>query len=80
MRIGTINGARAIGLGDRLGSIEPGKLADLFVCSGDPISDIHNTRNVRLVMKSGVLHDSTELLKNVEGKLGPKNEREVGEW
>src|SRR5690606_33457115 len=49
LRIGTINGARALGVSDRLGSIEVGKLADLFVVSGNPLADIRNTRNVRLV-------------------------------
>ena len=73
LRIGTINGARALKAGDKLGSIEPGKLADLFIIRGNPLRDIKNTRNVRVVMKSGVLYDPAELLKSVEGKIGPPN-------
>ena len=73
LRIGTINGARALKAGDKLGSIEPGKLADLLIIRGNPLRDIKNTRNVRVVMKSGVLYDPAELLKSVEGKIGPPN-------
>ena len=71
LRIGTINGARALNAGDKLGSIEAGKFADLFVIRGNPLRDIRNTRNVRTVMKAGVVYDPAELLKSVEGKSGP---------
>jgi hypothetical protein len=71
LRIGTINGARALKVSDRIGSIEVGKFADLFVVSGDPLAEIRNTRNVRWVMKAGEIHDAAALLKSVEGKLGP---------
>jgi len=70
LRIGTINSARALGAGDKLGSIEPGKFADLFIVRGNPLRDIRNTRHVRTVMKAGVLYDPAELLKSVEGKIG----------
>jgi imidazolonepropionase-like amidohydrolase len=70
LRAGTINGARALGVGDRLGSIETGKWADLFVVRGNPLDDIRNTHNVRMVMKAGVLYDPQELLASVVGKLG----------
>jgi imidazolonepropionase-like amidohydrolase len=71
LRIGTINGARALKVSDRVGSIEVGKFADLFVVSGNPLEEIRNTRNVRWVMKAGEVHDAAELLKSVEGKLAP---------
>lgn len=80
IRIATLNGARAIGMGDRLGSIEAGKLADLFVVRGDPLSDIRATRTVHTVMKGGVLYDTRELLESVKGKLGPGNDDEAKEW
>jgi imidazolonepropionase-like amidohydrolase len=70
LRAGTINGARALNAGDKLGSIEPGKFADLFVIRGNPLTDIRNTRNVQWVMKSGVVYDPKDLLKMAEGKIG----------
>ncbi len=80
LKIATINGARALKVGDKLGSIENGKLADLFVVKGNPLQDIRNTRNVQLVIKSGVVYNPQELLKSVEGKLGPKNAEEAEAW
>ncbi len=70
LKIGTINGARSLGAGDMLGSIERGKLADLFVIDGNPLVDIRNTRNVRLVTKGGVVYDPAVLLEEARGKIG----------
>ena len=42
LKIATINGARALRMGDALGTIEPGKLADLFVVRGDPLAGHHD--------------------------------------
>jgi imidazolonepropionase-like amidohydrolase len=77
LKIGTINGARALGVGDRLGSIEPHKFADLFVVQGDPLKDIRNTHNVRLVMKGGHVYDAKALLESVKGKIGPASAEEA---
>lgn len=76
LKIATINGARALNVSDKLGSIEVGKFADLFIIRGDPLDDIRNTRNVHTVVKGGVAYDSAELLKSVEGKLGPSDPEE----
>ena len=46
--------AEIIGLGRELGSIEPGKLADLTIVEGDPLMDIEAVKNVRAVYKGGV--------------------------
>ncbi|MGB9867603.1 MAG: amidohydrolase family protein [Bacillota bacterium] len=49
-------GAQAIGMGDKLGTLEAGKLADLIVVNGDPLADISclkNPNNVRVVVKGG---------------------------
>ncbi|AHG92261.1 amidohydrolase (plasmid) [Gemmatirosa kalamazoonensis] len=70
LRIATINGARALNVATTLGTIEPGKLADLVVVRGNPLTDIRNTRHVELVMKDGVTYDPQALLKSVEGKIG----------
>ena len=80
LKIATIQGARAIGMGDRLGSIEVGKLADLFVVRGNPLKDIRNTHKVQLVMKGGVVYDPAALLKSVEGQLGPKGPEDAANW
>jgi imidazolonepropionase-like amidohydrolase len=80
LRIGTINGARALGLSDRLGTIEAGKLADLFIVRGNPLEDIRNTRNVELVVKSGEAFDPAALLERVRGRLGPVDEDGESLW
>jgi len=49
----TTNAAEMLGWQDRIGAIEPGKLADLVAVSGDPIADIHELERVRFVMKDG---------------------------
>ncbi|MCU0290463.1 MAG: amidohydrolase family protein [Thermoanaerobaculaceae bacterium] len=51
----TRNGARVCGLGDRLGTVEAGKTADLLVVRGDPLADLEALTDVRLVMHSGVV-------------------------
>lgn len=80
LRMGTINGARALGLSDRLGTLETGKLADLFVVRGNPLEDIRNTHNVRLVVKAGRLYDPAALLASVRGRLGPASAAGADAW
>jgi cytosine/adenosine deaminase-related metal-dependent hydrolase len=61
LRAATLNGAEAIGLAQDLGSIEPGKLADLVVLDQDPLKDIRNSTAIRYVMKNGELFDGDTL-------------------
>ncbi len=75
LKIATINGARALGVSDKLGTIEVGKLADLVVIGGNPLADIRNTRNVHLVVKSGTTYDPKALLAQAEGKIGASPKR-----
>ena len=74
LRIATINGAEAIGWGDRLGTIEVSKLADLMIIKGNPLREITNTRSVHTVIKGGKVFNSEDVLKSAEGKLGPTSE------
>jgi imidazolonepropionase-like amidohydrolase len=50
---GTMENARYFRIQDRLGSVEPGKLADLVLVEGDPLKDIANMRRVKRVMLNG---------------------------
>lgn len=52
---GTRNAAEVIGRGDDLGTIEPGKLADLIAVAGDPLAHISASREVQLVIKDGTI-------------------------
>ena len=61
LRSATIVGAEAIGMGQDLGSLEPGKLADVIVLDKDPLVDIRNTNTVKYVMKNGRMYDANTL-------------------
>jgi imidazolonepropionase-like amidohydrolase len=54
---GTRRGAEACRVDAEVGTLEPGKRADLIALDGDPLADIEAVRRVRLVMKDGVIHD-----------------------
>ena len=58
LRTGTINPARALGLDKDLGSLEPGKLADLVVLDSNPLENIRNSDSVNMTMIGGRLLDS----------------------
>ncbi|HXV00475.1 MAG TPA: amidohydrolase family protein, partial [Caulobacteraceae bacterium] len=57
----TAGSAEAIGRLSDLGTIEPGKIADLVVLAADPLADIRNTRRVVEVMRDGILYDAASL-------------------
>ena len=53
IRAVTVNAAEMVGWADRIGAIEPGKLADLIAVAGDPVADITELQRARFVMKGG---------------------------
>jgi imidazolonepropionase-like amidohydrolase len=57
----TRNGARAMGMADRFGTVEPGKDADLLIVGADPTRDVANLRKIRWVVRGGVVRTSAEL-------------------
>jgi imidazolonepropionase-like amidohydrolase/Tol biopolymer transport system component len=61
LRAATLIGAEAIGVQRDIGSIEVGKLADLVILNRNPLEDIHYTREIRYVMKDGILYDGNTL-------------------
>ena len=58
LRTATYNGAHYIGMDHELGSIEPGKLADLLVLEKNPLEDIYNTESIEYVMVNGRLYNA----------------------
>ncbi len=58
LKTATINPAKTFGLDHQLGSIKVGKLADLIVIDGDPLSDIRQSDRVSLTMVNGRLFDA----------------------
>lgn len=58
LKAATINGAQYIGMGDEIGSLKVGKLADLIVLDENPLENIENTNSVRYTMVNGRLYDT----------------------
>ncbi len=80
LKAATINGASALGIAEKLGSIEVGKLADLVVVKGNPLADIKSARNLRYVIKAGDVHDPETLLRSAQGKIGPAGPDDHADW
>ncbi len=55
IRTATFTAAEAMGMQQDIGSLEPGKLADLIVLDGNPLVDLEHTNSIRYVMKDGTL-------------------------
>jgi imidazolonepropionase-like amidohydrolase len=72
IRIATYNGAQYLGDDGRVGTIAPGKQADLVVVKGDPSQKIQDIENVEIVFKDGVGYDSAKLIESVRGVVGSR--------
>ena len=72
IHIATANGAQYLGELDRIGTIAPGKQADLVVIKGDPSKKIEEIENVETVFKDGIGYDSAKLIESVRGVVGSR--------
>ncbi|HEX2189451.1 MAG TPA: amidohydrolase family protein [Longimicrobiaceae bacterium] len=61
LQAATRNPAEYFGVQDSLGTVEPGRAADLVLLDADPLEDVRNTRAVRAVVANGVLLDRAAL-------------------
>ena len=58
LKTATINPAISLGFDQYIGSIEPGKLADLIVMEKNPLENIRNTETIKYTMVNGRLYDA----------------------
>jgi hypothetical protein len=70
IQIMTLNGARILGEDERIGSLAPGKQADLMVVRGDPLRTPTEIYNVVTVFREGLGYDSLKLRDAARGKVG----------
>jgi imidazolonepropionase-like amidohydrolase len=70
VHLATENGAVYLGQQDRIGTLAPGKQADLVLIKGDPSTQIHEIENVETVFKAGIGYDSKKLIDSVRGQVG----------
>jgi hypothetical protein len=61
LRASTIDGAKALGIQQDIGSLEVGKIADMVILNANPLEDIHNSRDIMLVIKNGIIYDGDTL-------------------
>lgn len=70
IKIASLNGAKFLGEDSRIGSIAPGKQADLMIVKGNPAANISDIEKVELVFKDGVGYESEKLIQSVQGLVG----------
>ena len=70
IKICTLNGATYMGKQSTIGSIAPGKNADLVVINGNPAANINDIEKVEIVFKDGIGYDSAKLFDSIKGRYG----------
>ena len=76
LKVATILGAEALGLDYDLGSLQPGKLADLIIMDKNPLENIRNSNTIKWVMKNGRLYEGDTL-----NEIYPANRKlDDAEW
>ena len=70
IKIATLNGAKYLKRDKTIGSVEPGKNADLVLIDGDPENNISDIRKTQIVFKNGIGFDSKKIFDSVKGKVG----------
>lgn len=68
LRAATFVPAQVFSLGHELGTIERGKIADLVLVDGDPVNNIEELRNIRVVMQGTNLYDAPSMLRSMSIK------------
>lgn len=61
LKTATINPAESLGLDNWIGSLQPGKLADIIVMDSNPLENIYNTETIRYTMVNGRLYDAEQM-------------------
>ena len=75
LRCGTANGARTLGMDRDIGTLEPGKLADIIVIDGNPLQDIRQSEKVSWTMVNGRLYDANTL-----NETGSREKKRAKYW
>ncbi|MDH4196901.1 MAG: amidohydrolase family protein [Candidatus Aminicenantes bacterium] len=70
IRIATLNGALYLNRADKIGTLRPGKVADMVLIKGNPAKNIVDIEKVETVFKDGVGYDSAKLIESVRGTVG----------
>lgn len=70
IQIATYNGALFLGKARTIGTLAPGKQADIVVVRGNPSADIHDIRHTEIVFKDGAAYHSPAILRSLVGQVG----------